>query len=120
MRRKVLSKVSALVAFAGGMAAPAFAGDVADAAMRGDAAAVRALLAERADVNAAQPDGATALHWAIYRNQPELVRALLDAGADVAAVNGNGVPPLQLAAESRRCGDLRAAARRRRSRRCGV
>src|SRR3972149_206289 len=37
--------------------------DVADAAMRGDAAAVRTLVAEKADVNATQPDGATALHW---------------------------------------------------------
>ncbi len=68
--------------------------------MRGDGAAVRALLAERAEVNAAQADGATALHWAIYRNQPDLVRALLDAGASVDAVNASGVPPLQLAAET--------------------
>ena len=35
--------------------------------MRGDAAAVRALLAQKADVNAPQADGATALHWAVYR-----------------------------------------------------
>ena len=41
--------------------------DVADAAMRGDTAAVRALLAQKADVNAPQADGATALHWAVYR-----------------------------------------------------
>ena len=41
--------------------------DVADAVMRGDTAAVRALLAQKADVNAPQADGATALHWAVYR-----------------------------------------------------
>ena len=41
--------------------------DVADAVMRGDAAAVRALLGQKADVNATQADGATALHWAVYR-----------------------------------------------------
>ena len=41
--------------------------DVADAVMRGDAAAVRALLTQKADVNAKQADGATALHWAVYR-----------------------------------------------------
>ncbi len=41
--------------------------DVADAAMRGDKAAVRALIAQKADVNAPQDDGATALHWAVYR-----------------------------------------------------
>ena len=37
---------------------------VADAAMRGDRDAVRALLKDGADVNAAQGDGMTALHWA--------------------------------------------------------
>src|SRR5262245_46595914 len=36
---------------------------LADAVMKGDKAAVRALLAQKADVNAAQVDGATALHW---------------------------------------------------------
>ena len=41
--------------------------DVADAVQRGDAAAVRALLAKKSDVNAPQADGATALHWAVYR-----------------------------------------------------
>ena len=41
--------------------------DVADAVMRGDTAAVRALLAQKADVNVTQGDGATALHWAVYR-----------------------------------------------------
>ena len=41
--------------------------DVANAVMRGDSAAVRALLAQKADVNAPQADGATALHWAVYR-----------------------------------------------------
>ena len=37
---------------------------VADAAMRGDIEAVRSLLRDGADVNAAQGDGMTALHWA--------------------------------------------------------
>ena len=41
--------------------------DVADAAMRGDVAAVRTLVGQKADVNAVQADGATALHWAVYR-----------------------------------------------------
>src|SRR5687768_4067523 len=43
----------------------AAATDVADAAMRGDRAAVRAALARKADVNAPQADGTTALHWAV-------------------------------------------------------
>ncbi|HKF68101.1 MAG TPA: hypothetical protein VKB36_16255, partial [Vicinamibacterales bacterium] len=37
---------------------------VADAAMRGDRAAIQKLLAQKADVNTPQADGATALHWA--------------------------------------------------------
>src|SRR4249919_1784700 len=48
--------------------------DVADAAMRGDGAAVRALIGQKADVNAPQNDGATALHWAVYRGDRELVQ----------------------------------------------
>ena len=77
-----------------------FAGAVADAAMHGDAATLQRLLAEQADVNAPQADGATALHWAVHRGDADLVRALLAAGADVAAQNTSGVAPLLLAAET--------------------
>ena len=56
-------------------------GPVADAAMRGDAAAVRALIAEGADVNVPQGDGMTALHWAAQNRDAALVRDLLEAGA---------------------------------------
>ena len=59
--------------------------------------AVRRLLAERAPVNAEQPDGATALHWAVHWNDRASVELLLRAGADVAAVNDYGVTPLSLA-----------------------
>jgi len=41
--------------------------EVADAAQKGDQAAVQKLIQQKADVNAAQVDGATALHWAVYR-----------------------------------------------------
>src|SRR5215831_10716174 len=50
---------------------------VADAAMRGDIVAVRALMARKADVNAPQPDGATALMWAAQTNDVDLVELLL-------------------------------------------
>ncbi len=73
----------------GGQPAPALntpsESPVADAAMRGDADAVRDLLAEGADVNAAQGDGMTALHWSARQGDPSLVGTLLDAGADVHA-----------------------------------
>jgi uncharacterized protein len=71
--------------------------DVADAAMRGDKAAVRTLLAKRADVNAPQPDGATALHWAAYRGDKELADLLIRAGANAKAANREGATPLWLA-----------------------
>jgi ankyrin repeat protein len=70
---------------------------VADAAMRGDRASVRALLAQKADVNAPQADGARALHWAVYKNDLELADLLISAGADVGAANRNGVTALALA-----------------------
>ena len=38
----------------------------------GDRAAVQKLILQKADVNAPQVDGATALHWAVYRDDVEL------------------------------------------------
>ena len=72
--------------------------DVADAAKRGDQAAVRALLAQKADVNARQPDGGTALHWAVWHEDVELAAMLLRAGANPNPANLTGATPLQLAA----------------------
>ena len=58
---------------------------LADAAMQGDRATVQSLLAGNADVNAAQGDGTTALHWAAYRDDLEMARMLVEAGADLNA-----------------------------------
>ena len=80
------------------IAAPAFAGDVADAAMKGNRDAVRALLQQKADVNAPQVDGTTALHWAVRRDDVEMADLLIRAGAHVAAANRDGATPMQLAA----------------------
>jgi ankyrin repeat protein len=71
--------------------------EVADAAMRRDAAETRRLVESGADVNAAQADGATALHWAAYHGDARLTVWLLEAGAEVAAANRNGSTPLWLA-----------------------
>src|ERR1700674_2877615 len=71
--------------------------DVADAVMKGDRAAVRALLQQRADVNAPQADGATALHWAVYRGDVDTANVLIGAGANVKAANRARVTPLSLA-----------------------
>ena len=40
-----------------------------DAVMRADREAVRTLLQQKIDVNAGQPDGTTALHWAVRRDE---------------------------------------------------
>ncbi len=71
--------------------------DVADAVMRGDLAAVRALVQKGSDVNAPQGDGATALHWAVYRSNVDAVDLLLRAGAKSVA-NREGMTPLAMAA----------------------
>ncbi|MDE2782593.1 MAG: ankyrin repeat domain-containing protein [Gemmatimonadota bacterium] len=74
---------------------------VADAAMRGDAAAVRALIADGADVNVAQGDGMTALHWAASNRDPGLARMLVEAGADIGAGTRIGrYTPLHVAAQA--------------------
>jgi ankyrin repeat protein len=72
---------------------------VADAASRGDARAVSALLAKGADVNTAQGDGMTALHWAAMQGAPELTALLLRAGANPnPATRVGSYTPLLLAA----------------------
>jgi ankyrin repeat protein len=68
-----------------------------DAVKAVDKAAVRALLAQRVDVNAPQPDGTTALHWAANKDDAEVVDLLIRAGANVKASNRYGVTPLWLA-----------------------
>ncbi len=74
--------------------------EVADAAKRGDHAAVRNLLAQKADVNARQPDGATALHWAAWRDDVELAALLLRSGAKPDVANLTGATPLRLSSEN--------------------
>ncbi|HEV3330033.1 MAG TPA: ankyrin repeat domain-containing protein [Bryobacteraceae bacterium] len=71
--------------------------EIADALMRNDKAAVRQLVEQHADVNAPQPDGATALHWAVFRSDKEMVEFLLHAGANAKAANREGATPLWLA-----------------------
>jgi ankyrin repeat protein len=92
-------EVTPLAASALGAISAAHAGELADAAMRGDGPAIERLLAAHADVNEPRPDGATALHWAVYRNDLTTARALVKAGANVTLANEAGVAPLLLAAE---------------------
>src|SRR5437879_13791882 len=75
---------------------PAAAGDtrLAGAAKRSDLDAVKPLLAEHVDVNAAEADGSTALLWATHNSSIAIVRALIASGADLNAANRYGLTPL--------------------------
>ena len=82
-------------------AAPDDGAPVAAAAMRKDAAAVRALVKDGKDVNAAQGDGMTALHWAAMNGDADLTSTLLYAGANVRATTRlGGYTALHLAAQA--------------------
>lgn len=73
---------------------------IANAAERRDVKAVQTLLAQGADVNGRQGDGATALHWAAHSDDLETVERLLRAKASVDVANDLGVTPLALASET--------------------
>ena len=66
-----------------------------------DAAAVRALIKQRVDVNAPQGDGATALHWAAHVDDLAIADLLIRAGARATVANENGFTPLHLACTNR-------------------
>ncbi len=89
-----------LLLSAGALLASGTGAAVADAAEQRDWSVVKALLAQDADVNAAQVDGMTALHWASYHDDAEAVPGLLAAGAQVEARNRYGVTALSLACEN--------------------
>jgi len=78
----------------------AAASEIADAAMKGNKAEVRRLLTQKADVNAPQVDGTTALHWAVQANDLELVDVLLRAGAKPGVQTRAGAPPMLLATQN--------------------
>ena len=70
------------------------------AAAEQDTAAVRALISDGVDVNAARADGATALLWAAHWDDVAMAARLIEAGADVNAADDHGVTPLERAAEN--------------------
>src|SRR6185437_5577369 len=92
----VLAALSFAVMHGNAMAAS----DVADAAMNNDDNRVVELIAAKADVNAPQPDGSTALLWAAHHDDVKLTEALLRAHANPNAAMENGMTPLLLACEA--------------------
>ena len=96
---RVLGALGVVIALTA--ATPTPEAPVADAAMTGNLEAVRGLLRQGADVNAAQGDGMTALHWAAERGQLEMLEVLLYAGGRVDAVTRIGhYTPLHLASKA--------------------
>ncbi|NNK62179.1 MAG: hypothetical protein HKO98_03140 [Gemmatimonadetes bacterium] len=97
LRMDVVLALAAALVFtgAGNPEAP-----VADAAMREDVSEVRQLLQGGADVNAAQGDGMTALHWAARHGHVELAEMLVYAGGHLDAATRLGpYTPVMIAAE---------------------
>ncbi|HEX6999369.1 MAG TPA: ankyrin repeat domain-containing protein [Gammaproteobacteria bacterium] len=94
-------KLAALAAVLLAAAGNALAADAPLAALiqAGDRDAALAAIRAGADVNAAQGDGTTPLHWAVYRIDPELTAELLAHGARADAINIYGSSPLAEAAK---------------------
>src|SRR5262249_43567813 len=99
---KTLATIWALWASIALSAAPDSPSPVADAAMRKDLDAVRTLVRQGGDVNAAQGDGMTPLHWAAMHGDPDMTTVLLYAGANVRGTTRlGGYTPLHLARQTR-------------------
>jgi len=104
VRTRVIVVSSLVAAWTIGLAA---AGDLRliEAVRARNGERVRALLAERVNVNATQGDGATALHWAVHLDDLPLVETLIRAGARADVADDTGTTPLYLACMNRN-GDL--------------
>jgi len=71
-----------------------------DVIKAGDAKTANQLLRQNVNVNAQQADGATALHWAVHRDDIQLAELLVRSGANVNAADEGGVTPLWLATQN--------------------
>jgi ankyrin repeat protein len=73
---------------------------LAAAVKRRDRTKIASLLAQNVDVNAAQADGMTALHWAAYHDDAKTAKRILAAGGNAQAANRYGVTPLSIACQN--------------------
>ena len=106
---KVLVPVAATVVLVAASATHVATSPVADAAQRGDVATVKKLIADGVNVNAAQGDGMTALHWAADRGDSALTAVLLRAKANVRATTRIGAyTPLHIGARTGSAAVVRA------------
>ena len=68
-----------------------------DAVRLRDHKAFATLLRSKVDINAAEPDGATALAWAVHLGERGMAESLVKAGANPNTTDGYGETPLTLA-----------------------
>ncbi len=102
MSPKFFAQYGLSAVLAGGLclgagSAPVSKAGLIDAIKEHNQKTVEALIASHADVNAAEPDGATPLAWAVYLNETAAAEALLRAGAKVNTADEYGETPLTLA-----------------------
>jgi ankyrin len=95
---RLIGTVGAAILLTAGAASAAGRVPLVDAVERGDLAAVRTLIAQKADLNAAREDGLTPLHAAVHADRLDIADALLRAGATATAKDRYGLTPLYLAA----------------------
>jgi ankyrin repeat protein len=99
LRSKLIAAVAVMAALSGAAVVAQAADSLPDVAEAGNSATALALVDAKADVNARQDDGTTALHWAAYHDDLPLLRRLLKAGAKANVANDYGSTPLAEAAE---------------------
>ncbi|MGI9240617.1 MAG: ankyrin repeat domain-containing protein [Verrucomicrobiales bacterium] len=96
MRRAGLVLLAAITPFA----CKVYAGELADATERGEWDQISRLIAAGEAPDAPQIDGMTALHWAVFHDNPRATKALIEAGAEPGWANDYGVTPLSLACQN--------------------
>jgi len=96
----IAKAVVAVLAISAGALNAAEMSRVASLAEHGEWSALSEVVAEGSEVNEAQVDGMTALHWAVWRDEVDAVKTLLAKGAVATAANRYGVTPLSLTCEN--------------------
>jgi ankyrin repeat protein len=97
VRLRTYASLAALLIASLGIRAAAADLRLVRAVKNSDRDAVSSLLKQKIDVNAPEPDGTTALHWAVRADDLETAGRLIKAGANVKAANRYGITPLYLA-----------------------
>jgi uncharacterized protein len=97
---KKLVLISSLILPTGAVGLPAPADSLVEAIKSGNRSAALAMLQQKVDVNAAEANHTTALHYAVYNEDVDLVDRLLKAGAKPNVVNDFDSTPMSEAAET--------------------